>query len=107
MDGIARVGCVVIALMAALTTTAFGQAGAGLVGAWRLLSYESRDSAGALQYPLGQGVVGQLMYDARGNMSAILMQPDRPAFAAHDLRRGTDAEVRAAFEGFIGYLGLI
>jgi hypothetical protein len=76
-----------------------------LVGTWRLASYESRDSAGAVQYPFGQGVIGQLTYDADGNMSAMLMKPNRLPFASHDMRRGTDPEVRDAFEGFIAYYG--
>ena len=38
-------------------------------------------------------------------MSAMLRKPDRPPFASHDLRRGTDTEVRAAFDGFIAYFG--
>jgi lipocalin-like protein len=75
------------------------------VGAWKLVSYESRDNLGTVQYPLGQGLVGQLLYDGRGNMSAMLMRPDRPAFDSKDPLRGTDAEVRAAFTGFTAYFG--
>jgi lipocalin-like protein len=76
-----------------------------LVGTWRLASYESRGSAGAVLYPFGQGAIGQLTYDASGNMSAMLMKPNRPPFASQDMRRGTDSEVRDAFEGFIAYFG--
>lgn len=75
------------------------------VGFWRLVSYESRDAAGTVHHPLGRGAVGLLAYDARGNMSVLLMRPDRPAFASGDPQHGTDAEVRAAFDGFIGYFG--
>ena len=75
------------------------------VGFWRLVSYESRDTAGTVAYPLGHGTVGLLAYDDLGNMSAMLMKPDRPAFVSSDPHRGTDAEVRAAFEGFAGYFG--
>jgi Lipocalin-like domain len=82
-----------------------GQAAADLIGAWHLNSYESRDSSGATRYPLGRGVIGQLVYDASGHMSAMLMTPDRPLFASQDPQRGTDAEVRAAFDGFIAYFG--
>jgi lipocalin-like protein len=105
MHVIPRVCCIAIMSMGALATMASGQAGAAFVGTWRLVSYESRDSAGAVQYPFGQGVVGQLSYDAGGKMSAMLMKPDRPLFASQDLRRGTDVEVRAAFDGFIAYFG--
>ncbi len=59
--------------------------------------------AGEARYPLGQHVVGQLFYDARGNMSGHVMRVDRPAFASNDPGSGTDAEVRAAFEGYVSY----
>jgi Lipocalin-like domain len=76
-----------------------------LIGTWRLVSYEARTSAGEIRYPLGQHVVGQLFYDTRGNMSAHVMRVDRPAFASDDSGSGTDAEVRAAFEGHTSYFG--
>jgi hypothetical protein len=76
-----------------------------LVGTWRLVSYEARASSGETKYPFGQDVVGQLFYDADGNMSAHLMRVDRPTFASNDSGAGTDAEVRAAFEGHVSYFG--
>jgi Lipocalin-like domain len=76
-----------------------------LLGTWRLTSFEARDSKGQLQYPLGERVSGLLIYDAGGNMSAHVMRDDRPRFVANDPGRGTDAEVRAAFEGHTSYFG--
>ena len=38
-------------------------------------------------------------------MAVHLMQPDRPPFTANDIRRGTDPEIRAAFNGYVGYYG--
>jgi hypothetical protein len=75
------------------------------VGTWRLVSYEARTSAGETRYPLGRQVVGQLFYDVHGNMSAHVMRVDRPMFASDDSGSGTDAEVRAAFEGHTSYFG--
>jgi hypothetical protein len=49
--------------------------------------------------------MGQLFYDVDGNMSAHIMRIDRPAFASDDSGSGTDAEVRAAFEGHASYFG--
>src|SRR5436190_360335 len=40
-----------------------------------------------------------------GNMSAHIMRNDRPLFAAKDPARGTDAELRAAFEDYGSYFG--
>ena len=76
-----------------------------LVGTWRLASYEARALSGETRYPLGHNVVGQLFYDAAGNMSAHVMRVDRPTFASNDLGSGTDAEVRAAFEEHVSYFG--
>ncbi len=75
------------------------------VGTWRLVCFEARTSSGEARYPLGQLVVGQLFYDARGNMSGHVMRVDRPTFASNDPGSGTDAEVRAAFEGHVSYFG--
>jgi len=76
-----------------------------LVGTWQLASFEARDSKGNPQYPLGKHVSGQLMYDVGGNMSAHVMRNDRPRFAGNDPGLGTDAEVRAAFDGHASYFG--
>jgi hypothetical protein len=76
-----------------------------LVGTWRLVSCKARTSSGEIRYPFGQHVVGQLFYDAHGNMSAHAMRVDRPTFASDDSGSGTDAEVRAAFEGHTSYYG--
>ena len=76
-----------------------------LVGTWRLVSYEAQASSGEIRYPLGQHVVGQLFYDVHGNMSAHVTRVDRPTFASDDSDSGTDAEVRAAFEGHTSYFG--
>lgn len=81
------------------------QSAPSLSGTWRLVSYEARDSKGQVQYPLGEHVSGRLVYDSAGNMSAHVMRNDRPLFAAQDPARGTDAEVRAAFEGHASYFG--
>src|SRR5437870_12915730 len=74
------------------------QSGPSLLGTWRLISYEARDSEGRVHYPLGENVSGLLIYDGGGNMSAHVMRNDRPLFAAKDPARGTDAELVPPFE---------
>ena len=91
--------------MIASENTARSQSVPSLLGTWRLVSFEARDSKDQLQYPLGEHVSGLLMYDAGGNMSAHVMRNDLPLFAANDPDRGTDAEVRAAFDGHASYFG--
>jgi len=79
--------------------------GSTLVGTWRLTSCEARASKGDVRYPFGERVSGQLIYDAAFNMSAHVMRATRQAFATADAARGTDAEVRAAFESHTSYFG--
>jgi Lipocalin-like domain len=70
--------------------TAQSQGVPSLLGTWRLVSYEARDSKGRVQYPLGENVSGLLIYDGSGNMSAHVMRNNIPLFAANDPTRGTD-----------------
>jgi hypothetical protein len=81
------------------------QTASRFTGAWRLLSCETRDATGHVQYPFGEQPGGQLLYDGVGNMSAQLGKTNRARFAAKDPALGTDAEVRDAFDGYIAYFG--
>ena len=82
-----------------------GSGAEALIGTWRLVAFESRTASGEIRHPLGRVPVGQLVYDGAGHMSAQLMDPERPPFAAGDLARGSEAEVRAAAGGYIAYYG--
>jgi hypothetical protein len=95
---------VVVAAMAGQAGTAQSPASM-LIGPWRLLSYDTRDGQGRIDHPLGTHVVGQLVYDARGNMAVQIMREDRPRFASDDFAHGADPEVRAALEGYVAYFG--
>ncbi len=46
-----------------------------------------------------------LVYDNAGSFSGQIMARERPAFASGNLLKGSDDEVRAAFEGYIAYYG--
>jgi len=48
-----------------------------LVGAWALLSLETRRSDGTTTRPLGPSPAGRFMFDADGNFSAQSMDPGR------------------------------
>jgi len=72
-------------------------------GAWKLISSEMRTASGDVQYPLGEDCAGRLVCDADGNFSAQLMRRDRPNFASEDLMRGTDEEIRTAYQGFVSF----
>jgi hypothetical protein len=77
-----------------------------LVGTWRLISRETRRSDGSVSHAYGEHPIGQLMYDAAGNMSVAFMRPGRSKFVHADKFQGTAAEIKAAFDGFQGYFGI-
>ena len=77
-----------------------------LVGTWRLVQYFDTDASGKVTYPFGEKPIGYLVYDLTGHMSAQLMRtPATPRFASGDDEKGTEAEVRAAYDGFVAYFG--
>lgn len=55
-----------------------------IVGTWRLLSYVLRDAGGGITRPMGEGAIGQIIYDEAGNMSCHLANPDLTAPSAYD-----------------------
>jgi hypothetical protein len=75
------------------------------IGVWKLASFEFRLADGIVIHPMGSGVVGALLYDPSGYMALQLMEPDRPKFESGDWLRGTDEEIKAAFEGCMAYYG--
>ena len=75
------------------------------VGTWRLLTCAGRWSDGRVTQPYGDRPGGMLVYDGRGGFAGQIMAPGRPNFAADNLLKGGDAEVRAAFEGYVAYYG--
>jgi len=76
-----------------------------LLGTWRLVSWEARDAAGAMTYPLGEDAAGQIVYDATGRMSAQFMRRNQPRFAHEDWQQAATDEKAAAWSGYFGYFG--
>ena len=74
-------------------------------GTWRLLACEGQWSDGRISRPYGENPAGMLMYDGRGSFAGQIMALERPAFATGNLLKGSDDEVRAAFEGYVAYYG--
>jgi hypothetical protein len=60
---------------------------------------------GARSRTFGESPSGLLVYSPEGFMSAQIMRAGRVPFAEADRLRGSDPEVRAAFEGYIAYAG--
>lgn len=85
-----------------------GEAGrirARLLGAWRLVTWQSVDRDGTVSYPLGEDAVGRLTYTDRGHVSAQLVRTHVPRFASDDWREATPQERAAAWPDYFGYFG--
>ncbi|MCE7928298.1 MAG: lipocalin-like domain-containing protein [Dehalococcoidia bacterium] len=76
-----------------------------LVGAWRLVSFESRRPDGTVVRPWGDDPMGICIWLENGYVAAQLMRPDRPRFASSDPFTGTPEEMQRAFGGCIAYFG--
>lgn len=76
-----------------------------LVGTWHLISAQTQKPDGSIQNLFGSDPHGILVYDAGGRVSLQLVEGGLPKFTSGDRRRGTDVEVRAAFDGYNGYFG--
>ncbi len=75
------------------------------VGSWRLVSYSATTASGETTYPMGRDAQGRITYESSGRMAVQLADPSCAAFAGGDPRAATDAEVRAAFDGYLAYYG--
>ncbi len=73
------------------------------VGTWKLISCNAHRRNGQIQPIYGANPEGRLFYDAAGNMSVHIMQAGRPVFQAAQKFRATDAEMRAAYQGYEAY----
>ena len=74
-----------------------------LIGAWRLVSYDTLDHKGRKGKPYAEAV-GRLTYDEHGNMSGQVMRPHR---ARVEVGKGNAQTVRAAYIGYIAVLRIV
>ena len=75
------------------------------VGTWQLGDSYSEKAGQRSALPLGGQVIGQVNYDAAGNMAAQLMGADRPPLSSRNPQEVSDAEYRVAFQGYTSYFG--
>src|SRR5512142_142377 len=78
---------------------------ASLLGVWKLVSFEEKDSEGNITYPFGEDAVGYYLFTSSGYGSVCLMKRDRSAFASGDIFCGTADEFIDAGIGYISYAG--
>jgi hypothetical protein len=76
-----------------------------MIGTWKLVSCEFRHEDGKVSYPLGADAVGWIAYEPDGRMWVQMMQLDRPRFSSDDFGGGDPEHKRAAYDGYIAYLG--
>lgn len=76
-----------------------------IIGAWKLVSFETQKEYGEVVYPFGNNAQGSLIYTKSGRISVHLMRSDRPRFASGDQMKGTTEEIKANYEGLISYYG--
>lgn len=81
-----------------------GRAEQRLIGTWHLTSYKLHDGEGGTICPLGERPLGQIMYDAAGNMSCHLQNPNPPARPIH-ITDGIVYETRMSHERYASYHG--
>jgi hypothetical protein len=106
LAGVGLAATLLLCLSAASAQAAAAAADPALVGTWRLLRFEDTDAKGQLSKPLGEHPAGYIVYDATGHLSVQLMQtPAQPPFAPGAGGKGTDAEVRRAYTGYLAYFG--
>ena len=75
------------------------------LGAWKLVSFESRLADGSVRLPFGKAPVGIAIFSPDGHVAAQLMRPDRPRFASDEQNTGTAEEIRQAFSNCVAYFG--
>jgi hypothetical protein len=75
-------------------------------GTWHLVdAFALTPDGQRLPSPLGDKVLGQIMYDDAGNMSAQLMAANRPLFSSRSIDEVPAAEVKEAFLSYTSYWG--
>lgn len=76
-----------------------------IIGAWKLISFETQKADGEVIRPFGENAQGSIIYTESGRFSAHVMRPDRPQFASGDQMKGTAEEIETNYKGFVSYYG--
>jgi lipocalin-like protein len=96
---------VLVLVIAAVGGRAQFDASAGLIGSWKLISYELRLASGDLLKPFGDHPTGRVLYQRNGQMSAQLMDANTAAFTNADPLKSSKEETDRAWRNYIGYWG--
>jgi hypothetical protein len=74
----------------------------GLIGSWKLDSFELQSATGEISHPYGRELTGYLFYNEDGYMSAAFMSADRGRIGDGELSKA--AEV-SSYDNFMAYTG--
>ncbi len=85
--------------------SAIAAPGAGVVGAWSLVSFDTDEGKGASKPRFGPDPVGYLIYSADGRMSAVLAGIHRPALSSPSGASATEEQRTQALTNFLAYAG--
>ena len=77
----------------------------GLVGVWRLESWQGRDDQGNVTNVLGDEPLGSLVYTQDGFVSVQIARADRPDFGSDDPLGGDEQRRSEAFSSYLAYCG--
>lgn len=87
-----------------IATPALAQPANWLVGSWKLVE-ATQTAGGQTKEYLGPKPAGQLIFDANGQFSDIIMRSDLPKFKSNNRAKGSTEENAAVVQGSIGYFG--
>jgi hypothetical protein len=95
------------ALSCTLTAPVEKSSGASLIGTWRVVAFEDRETGqGAWDHPVGVHPRGYFVYDATGHVSIQICGEEPPAkFASGDDHAPTPEEAKGAYLRYIAYFG--
>jgi len=93
------------AFLAGLGNEPATAAGEGVLGAWKLVSFDVDEGKGAEKPRFGPDPIGYLMYTPSGRMSAVLAGIHRPALVPPPKDAETEANCRQAVADFLAYAG--
>jgi Lipocalin-like domain len=95
-----------ITFLLAIPARSFAQDSASeIVGAWRVVSVDTRTADGKTSPLYGESVGGLIVYDASGKMSGHLMNVAISRCGMMDRRKCPDKMAREAFDNYLGYWG--
>ena len=75
-----------------------------LIGSWKLVK-ATQSTGGQTKEYFGRNPIGQMIFDANGQFSIVLIRSDIPKFKSDNRVRGSAEENAAAVQGSIGYFG--